>query len=122
MEAKAHSRGTYATAGRVSWMEQDLLDCSDDLQSSFKQKPIDGRYSALLRDKHEMLHVCVVGAGFAGLRCAEVLIEEGVQVTILEARNRIGGRVSCPQYETKRTTDKRLQVHQMDLLGHTVDM
>jgi NADPH-dependent 2,4-dienoyl-CoA reductase/sulfur reductase-like enzyme len=51
--------------------------------------------------------MCVVGAGFAGLRCAEVLIEEGVQVTILEARNRIGGRVSCPQYETKRATDKR---------------
>lgn len=28
-----------------------------------------------------------------GLRCAEVLIERGVKVTILEGRDRIGGRV-----------------------------
>ena len=30
----------------------------------------------------------------AGLRCAEILIEKGVRVTILEARDRLGGRVS----------------------------
>ena len=38
-------------------------------------------------------HVCVVGAGMAGLRCADVLTKKGVKVTLLEARNRIGGRV-----------------------------
>ncbi|KAL1839998.1 hypothetical protein VTK73DRAFT_3872 [Phialemonium thermophilum] len=38
-------------------------------------------------------HVCVVGAGMAGLRCASVLLERGARVTILEARDRIGGRV-----------------------------
>ncbi len=38
-------------------------------------------------------HICIVGAGIAGLRCAEVLIKKGLKVTILEARNRIGGRV-----------------------------
>ncbi|KAL5330009.1 hypothetical protein ACEPPN_003533 [Leptodophora sp. 'Broadleaf-Isolate-01'] len=37
-------------------------------------------------------HVCVVGAGISGLRCAEVLLQNGCQVTILEARDRIGGR------------------------------
>jgi len=42
----------------------------------------------------ERPHVGVVGAGLAGLRCAEVLISEGVMVTILEARDRLGGRVS----------------------------
>lgn len=43
-------------------------------------------------------HVCVVGAGVTGLRCADVLLQHGVKVTILEARNRIGGRVrSKPQ-------------------------
>lgn len=41
-------------------------------------------------------HVCVVGAGIAGLRCASMLLEKGVRVTILEARNRIGGRVRYP--------------------------
>lgn len=39
--------------------------------------------------------VCVVGAGISGLRCAEVLAQQGLKVTILEARDRIGGRVSC---------------------------
>ena len=38
--------------------------------------------------------VCVVGAGISGLRCAEVLAQQGLKVTILEGRDRIGGRVS----------------------------
>lgn len=38
-------------------------------------------------------HVCIVGTGIAGLRCAGVLLEKAVRVTMLEARNRIGGRV-----------------------------
>lgn len=39
-------------------------------------------------------HVGIVGAGFAGLRCADVLLRNGFRVTILEARNRLGGRIS----------------------------
>lgn len=39
-------------------------------------------------------HVCIIGAGFAGLRCADILLQQGVKVTVFEARNRIGGRVS----------------------------
>ncbi|KAF7312236.1 putative hydantoin utilization protein [Mycena indigotica] len=50
-------------------------------------------------------HVCIVGAGISGLRCAEKLLSSGFQVTILEARNRIGGRI-C----------------QSDALGYTVDL
>ncbi|KAK0120733.1 hypothetical protein ONS96_010935 [Cadophora gregata f. sp. sojae] len=50
-------------------------------------------------------HICVVGAGVSGLRCAEVLLQNGCQVTILEARDRIGGRV-C----------------QSDKLGYRVDI
>ncbi|KAK0631089.1 hypothetical protein B0T17DRAFT_590366 [Bombardia bombarda] len=38
-------------------------------------------------------HVGVVGAGISGLRCADILLSHGFDVTILEARNRIGGRV-----------------------------
>lgn len=38
-------------------------------------------------------HVCVVGAGVAGLRCADILLQHGAKVTILEGRDRVGGRV-----------------------------
>lgn len=40
------------------------------------------------------ISVGIVGAGIAGLRCADVLIQAGMKVTILEARDRIGGRVA----------------------------
>lgn len=36
--------------------------------------------------------ICVVGAGLAGLRCADILLQHGFKVTVLEARDRIGGR------------------------------
>lgn len=39
-------------------------------------------------------HICIVGAGISGLRCAELLVQQGLKVTILEGRDRIGGRVS----------------------------
>lgn len=37
--------------------------------------------------------VIVVGAGFAGLACAYELKSAGYKVTVIEARNRVGGRV-----------------------------
>ena len=37
--------------------------------------------------------VIVIGAGLAGLYAASLLAEEGARVTVLEARNRLGGRL-----------------------------
>lgn len=48
--------------------------------------------------------VAIIGAGVSGLRCANVLASSGAQVTIFEARNRIGGRV-----------------HQVDNGGYLID-
>ncbi|KAK0736354.1 hypothetical protein B0T21DRAFT_366762 [Apiosordaria backusii] len=53
----------------------------------------------------EQHRVCIIGAGISGLRCADILLSRGFKVTILEARDRIGGRI-C----------------QSDDLGYTVDM
>ena len=38
-------------------------------------------------------HVVVIGAGLAGLTCARRLEQLGFRVTVLEARDRVGGRV-----------------------------
>ncbi|ROT41480.1 FAD/NAD(P)-binding domain-containing protein [Sodiomyces alkalinus F11] len=38
-------------------------------------------------------HIGIVGAGLAGLRCADILCRYGFRVTIVEGRDRIGGRM-----------------------------
>ncbi|OOQ83435.1 flavin containing amine oxidase [Penicillium brasilianum] len=106
MEAKAHSKESYTKPGQVSWMDQDLADCSRDFRPLSQERDAGTSLDGLSRAKDgPALHVGVIGAGFAGLRCAEILLDHGVRVTVLEARDRLGGRV-----------------HQVDLLGHTVDM
>ncbi|KAK8149425.1 hypothetical protein G3M48_007018 [Beauveria asiatica] len=46
-------------------------------------------------------HVAIIGAGLSGLRCADVLLQNGFQVSILEGRDRVGGRV----HQTKLSND-----------------
>ncbi|KAK0737927.1 hypothetical protein B0T18DRAFT_420854 [Schizothecium vesticola] len=49
-------------------------------------------------------HICIVGAGISGLRCADILLSQGFKVTILEARSRIGGRI-CQSNDLGYTVD-----------------
>ncbi|KAH7398600.1 hypothetical protein BKA66DRAFT_407536 [Pyrenochaeta sp. MPI-SDFR-AT-0127] len=45
-----------------------------------------------LQEDSPVPHVCVVGAGMAGLSCARILLSHGFKIAIIEARDRIGGR------------------------------
>ncbi len=45
-----------------------------------------------------MTHVAVVGGGITGLACALELAEAGVQVTVLEAGDRVGGNIRTSSF------------------------
>jgi monoamine oxidase len=45
----------------------------------------------------------ILGAGIAGLRAADLLSQAGLRVTILEARNRLGGRIHTVMDKTLAT-------------------
>ncbi len=42
----------------------------------------------------DVFEVVVIGAGMAGLTCARALAERGLKVLVLEARERVGGRIA----------------------------
>lgn len=46
--------------------------------------------------------IIVVGAGIAGLTAAKTLMQKGHEVLVLEARDRIGGRIWTSQYALER--------------------
>ncbi|KAI9163079.1 putative polyamine oxidase 4 [Paramyrothecium foliicola] len=57
------------------------------------------------RESRSKPHIGIIGAGVAGLRCADVLLGHGFQVTIIEARNRLGGRVQQAELLNKHVVD-----------------
>ena len=50
--------------------------------------------------------VCIVGAGYAGLTAARRLTQAGKTVAVLEARDRVGGRIWTQQLDSGATVDR----------------
>ena len=54
--------------------------------------------------------IVIIGGGISGLHTAYQLQKRGIDFILIEARDRLGGRILSNNYESfiKRTLDKRL--------------
>jgi NADPH-dependent 2,4-dienoyl-CoA reductase/sulfur reductase-like enzyme len=93
-----HTQRTYIPNNRRNpddpTPSRALRDIFGSLRHTDSMSIVDESVSPMIgRVAGKIPHVGVVGAGVAGLRCAEVLLQHGAKVTILEGRDRVGGRV-----------------------------
>ena len=89
---EASQNRTYCSPTGTSRILQDLHS-RKRYYADQNAQPKDMLKGAMMATSKQAVSVGIVGAGFAGLRCADVLLRRGVKVTIFEARNRLGGRV-----------------------------
>lgn len=90
MEHRTYIPNNRSNQDTMTRIQQDL-SCSPHQESYLEAN---GDPQMIRRAVGRIPHICVVGAGVAGLRCADVLLQHGVKVTILEGRDRVGGRVT----------------------------
>ena len=111
-----------SNASNTSRMQQDLSASPHQASPLGDEGSMQG--TVVRRAVGKAPHVCVIGAGVAGLRCADVLLQHGIKVTILEGRDRVGGRVSLTAIHDRNQLAglNSEQVCQSNNLGHLVDL
>ncbi|KIW03549.1 uncharacterized protein PV09_05310 [Verruconis gallopava] len=77
---------------QMSRMQQDLVAAHMTKSDRF-DRPEAPKMLRRIAAKARKPRVAIVGAGFAGLKAADILLRHGVNVTIFEARDRLGGRL-----------------------------
>ena len=93
MECWAHYTHQCRSRRQVITTEKDLCLNYKDRTLSLSLHSTANSMIRRVLPNGRIPHVCIVGAGISGLRCAEVLAQQGLKVTIFEGRDRIGGRV-----------------------------
>lgn len=83
-------RGLRAMAGAGELSRREVLTSATTFLAGTL---ISDRLGAAPEPPKPGKRVLVIGAGYAGLACADELAYAGYQVTVVEARDRIGGRV-----------------------------
>lgn len=104
MDARTHASNNRSVSQGMTRLQQDLFGSPH--QQGFDT--LNGDSSSMtcrVLPRGRIPHIGIIGAGVAGLRCADTLLQHGVKVTILEGRDRVGGRL-C----------------QSSQLGHLVDL
>ena len=89
----AYSKQQSRNNKELSKIDRDLFDFNQQTEL-WKTRDYMLRTTTARWITKRQPHICIVGAGVAGLRCADVLLDAGIKVTINEGRDRIGGRVS----------------------------
>ncbi|KAJ8119484.1 hypothetical protein ONZ43_g3570 [Nemania bipapillata] len=75
-----------------AYHQVEIVDSpEDDMSASIETTAKIGKRRAHVLGR--LPRVGIVGAGLAGLRCADILLQHGFDVTMIEGRNRLGGRV-----------------------------
>jgi NADPH-dependent glutamate synthase beta subunit-like oxidoreductase len=91
----------YPRLEQMTRMQQDLAATQHAEQDQTNSAVAPKMLRRLASKTGRKPRVAIVGAGFAGLRAADELLKHGVQVTIFEARDRLGGRV-CASFNDLR--------------------
>ncbi|CAK7216062.1 hypothetical protein SCUCBS95973_002677 [Sporothrix curviconia] len=73
-------------------------------------------------DKKRAPHIGVIGGGIAGLRCADILLQHGFRVTVLEGRTRLGGRLHQARLRPALKPGSEKTAEKTDNEGYVVDM